>query len=101
MTSVTISTPGAPLIVDNSSGDDTKDFPLEASILIWGSKELFSDLRRSSNPLKTDSTMISAAVLKAIPPIERIEMILMKLALRFDTRYRRAMKNDRLNLLKN
>lgn len=45
--------------------------------------------------------MIRAAVLKAIPPIERIEMILMKLALRFDTRYRRAMKNDRLNLLKN
>jgi hypothetical protein len=94
-------TPFTDLIFEISSGDDVSDFPLEASILICGSKELLSDLRRSSSPLNTDKTMIRAAVLKAIPPIERIEIILMKLALRFDTRYRRAMKNGRFNVVKN
>ena len=97
---VEVPLPGSPsisLIVLSNSGEDANDFPSAASILISGSKELLRDLKRSSSPLKTDRTMIKAAVLKAIPPMERMEMMLMKFAFRLESKYRRAMKNGRFN----
>jgi hypothetical protein len=75
----------------------SNDLPSIGSILISASNELFSDLSKSSNPLNTDKTMISAAVLKAIPAIARIEIMLMKFAFRFEKRYRLAIKKGKFN----
>jgi hypothetical protein len=73
----------------------SKDFPFCASIFNSGSKEVLIDRSRPSSPLKTESTMISAAVENATPTMDRMEMILMKFFFRFERKYREAIKSGK------
>src|SRR3989442_579985 len=83
------------LILLRNASLTSNDFPLAASIFISGSKELLRERSNPSSPLKTESTMTKAAVEKATPIIERIEMILMKLVFRLERKYRLAMKSGK------
>lgn len=60
--------------------------PFATSILICGSKELLSEWRRLSSPLKTDITMMMAPVMIETRNTEIIEMMLMKFFFRRESR---------------
>jgi hypothetical protein len=64
-------------------------------ISISGSNTENRDFTTDSNPLKTLSTIIRAAVPTATPTIEMPEIKLMILCDFFEMRYLRAMKNGR------
>jgi hypothetical protein len=64
-----------------------------------GSKTENSEITTDSKPLKTLSTMISAAVPTATPTIEIPDIRLMILCDFFEIRYLRAMKKGRFKAL--
>src|SRR5688500_5237454 len=71
--------------------------PTAPSILISGSNESLSDRSKLSNPLKTESTIINAAVVNATLTTERIEITFMKFFFLLERRYRRAIKKGKFN----
>ena len=83
-------------IDDNRSGVTSNVLPFTASILSSGSNAVYSDCSNPPSPLKTDSTITSAAVDIATPNIERMEMMLMKFFFLLDRKYRLAMKKEKL-----
>ena len=62
---------------------------------VYISMMLAKDKAQTLEKLNRGKGEIRAPVLKAIPPMARMAIILMKFALRLETRYRRAIKNGR------
>jgi len=62
--------------------------------LISGSNELYNDRIRLSKPLKTDKTITSAAVPKATPSMDIIEITCIKFLFFLDRKYLFAMNKE-------